>query len=86
MKTSVLIIEDEKDIRELLLQLLKIQYPDWKIWTAPTIKEALCLVEKEDFSLVISDCILPDGLACDLLPKIILLDTSSCEDKYQLFL
>ncbi|RUM89106.1 MAG: hypothetical protein DSZ24_02090 [Thermodesulfatator sp.] len=67
MAHKILLIEDEPDIREQLRDYLALLYPESEILTAATVAEAQKLLDRGDFSLVISDCQLPDGLACDIL-------------------
>ncbi len=66
---KILIIEDEKSIKELLKEFLELSFPEIEIWTAGTLEEAQRLWQEGTFDLIISDCLLPDGLACEFLER-----------------
>jgi len=68
MKDSILIIDDENDLRNLLIKLLKLE--DYNTFDAETGETALNLLMKEDISVVISDVKLPDINGIDLIPKV----------------
>ncbi len=68
MSDSILIIDDENDLRILLTKLLKLE--DYNTFDAETGKEALNILQKEDISVVISDVKLPDINGIDLVPKV----------------
>lgn len=59
---TLLLIEDNEDLLQLMVRLLNIEY---HIFTAQTGKEGLDLMEKEDIDLVVSDIMMPemDGIA-----------------------
>jgi two-component system sensor histidine kinase/response regulator len=63
MKNKILIIEDDEDLRENLKEIL--QYNDFEVLTANNGKEALELLDKNEFDLIISDLLMPvmDGLS-----------------------
>ena len=70
MKTSanILIIEDDKEVRELLFESLsKLGY---KIKKAGTGKEGLKKIQSNKIDVVILDILLPDVNGIDLLPQI----------------
>lgn len=68
MSDSILIIDDENDLRILLTKLLKLE--DYNTFDAETGKAALNILQKEDISVVISDVKLPDINGIDLVPKV----------------
>ncbi len=68
MRDSVLIIDDENDLRNLLIKLLKLE--DYSTFDAETGEAALNILQKEEISVVISDVKLPDINGIDLLPKL----------------
>ncbi|QJA05804.1 response regulator [Thermosulfurimonas marina] len=70
MAQRILLIEDDSDIREQLKEYLGLLAPGSEILTASNVAEAEKLLQEKSFSLVISDCLLPDGLACELLEGI----------------
>jgi len=65
---SVLIIDDEQEIRESLEQLLRLD--GYKADSASTAEEGLKKVEGGVFDLVLLDINLPDGNGLDLLKSI----------------
>lgn len=65
---KILIIEDTEQVSRLLK--LKIQKWGHEAKTASTGKEALDIVKKEMFDLVLLDIFLPDTIAYDLIPKL----------------
>lgn len=68
MKDTVLIIDDENELRKLLVKLLKLE--DYIVCDAETAEAGLSLLKKEDISVVITDVRLPDINGIDLIPKI----------------
>ncbi|HVO74974.1 MAG TPA: sigma-54 dependent transcriptional regulator [Ignavibacteriaceae bacterium] len=68
MKDSLLIIDDEADIRNLLLKLLNLE--GYKVLCAENGKNGLALVQKEDFGVVLADVRLPDINGLELIQKI----------------
>ncbi len=68
MKESILIIDDENDLRILLIKLLKLE--DFNTFDAATGEAGLNILKKEDISVVISDVKLPDVYGIDLIAKI----------------
>ncbi len=65
---KVLIIEDTKQVSNLLK--LKIERWGHSATVAATGQEALDIVKKEMFDLVLLDIFLPDTIAYDLIPKL----------------
>jgi two-component system, NtrC family, response regulator len=68
MKDSVLIIDDENDLRNLLVKLLKLE--NFIIFNAENGKQGMDLLSKDDISVVIIDVKLPDINGIDLISKI----------------
>ncbi len=68
MRDSILIIDDENDLRLLLTKLLKLE--DYVTFEAETGEAGLNILKTEDISVVISDVKLPDVYGIDLILKI----------------
>jgi len=68
MKDAILIIDDENELRKLLVKLLKLE--DYTIYDADTGISGLNLLKREDISVVITDVRLPDINGIDLIAKI----------------
>lgn len=66
---SALIVDDERDIRELLI--LTLGRMGLRISTAANLAEAHALLESDSFNLCITDMRLPDGSGIDLVNKIV---------------
>jgi DNA-binding NtrC family response regulator len=67
-KGSILIVDDEQEIRESLEQLLRLE--GYKAESAPTAEEGLKKVEGGIFDLVLLDINLPDSNGLDILKSI----------------
>jgi len=68
MKDSILIIDDEADLRNLLSKLISLE--GYKVQCAENGKSGLTLTQKEEFQVVIADVRLPDINGLDLIQKI----------------
>jgi len=68
VKDSVLIIDDEADLRSLLTKLLTLE--GFKVLCAENGRNGLALAQKEDFAVVVADVRLPDINGLDLIQKI----------------
>lgn len=68
MKESILIIDDENDLRSLLVRLLKLE--EFLTYDAENATQGLEILRKEDVSVVIVDVKLPDANGIDLVIKI----------------
>jgi len=68
MKDTILIIDDEADLRNLLLKLLSLE--GYKVICAEDGKSGLALAQKEEFAVVVADVRLPDINGLDLIQKI----------------
>jgi len=65
---SILIVEDEKDVSDVVAKYLKVESHDVK--TAGNIEEMYDQLERGCFDLIILDLLLPDGDAMDEIPTI----------------
>jgi two-component system, NtrC family, response regulator len=68
MKDSVLIIDDEPELRNLLVKLLNLE--GYKVQSAEDGKSGLALVHKDDFFVVVTDVRLPDINGIELIHSI----------------
>lgn len=68
MKDAVLIIDDEPELRNLLVKLLSLE--GYKVQSAEDGKNGLALVQKEDFVVVVTDVRLPDINGIELIQSI----------------
>lgn len=66
---KILIVEDEKSISSSLQSLLSDELPDYEILIADDGLEGLKQIEKEDFSLIISDIKMPKLSGTELLKQ-----------------
>ncbi len=67
---SILIVDDEVDIRESLLTLLESEFPDVQVSLAASGEEAITLLNKKSVDLVISDYKMPGMNGIDLLSRV----------------
>src|SRR5688572_1373560 len=67
MTLKVLIVEDDREIRGLLLSVLAVE--GFEVRTAVTVREARALLQHDSPDLVILDLGLPDGDGADLLQR-----------------
>jgi two-component system, NtrC family, response regulator len=65
---SVLIIDDEENLRKLLARVIELE--GYIVYQAPTVKEGLKVLTRESIQVVISDVKLPDGNGVELTSKI----------------
>ncbi|HEY6435071.1 MAG TPA: response regulator, partial [Ignavibacteriaceae bacterium] len=68
MKDSVLIIDDEPELRSLLVKLLNLE--GYKVQSAEDGKGGLAMVHKDDFLAVVTDVRLPDINGIELIQSI----------------
>lgn len=68
MKETILIIDDEASIRNVLAKLLKLE--DYIVIQAETGNEGISALAKEDINVVVSDVKLPDVNGIDLIAKV----------------
>lgn len=73
MPRTILVVDDDRVIRELCGQALK----KYRLLQAETCEEALRLYEKEQVDLVLSDINMPGGTGIDLLKQIKALDPNA---------
>lgn len=67
MKETILIIDDEEELRKLLTTLLKLE--GYQIFQASTGREGMIIAEKEEPAVIISDVRLPDISGLSLLSR-----------------
>lgn len=67
MPIPLLLIDDEVQLRSLLARILGLE--QYQVTEAGTAREALRLLEKEDFPVILCDVKLPDGNGVDLIPQ-----------------
>jgi len=72
-KTTILLVDDDKMIRELCVRALK----EYRVLQAGTCAEALHLYEKEPVDLILSDVMMPGDSGIDLLRQIKALDPNA---------
>ncbi len=68
MKESILIIDDESELRNLLVKLLRLD--DYITYDAENGRSGLDFIKKDDVAVVITDVRLPDINGIDLINKI----------------
>lgn len=68
--TSILLIEDFKDIRMWLSGLLHEAFNAVEITEAATVSQANAILDSQSFDIVILDLNLPDGTGVDILRRI----------------
>ncbi|KAF0807623.1 putative DNA-binding response regulator [Alcanivorax xiamenensis] len=69
MKTA-LIVEDHRESREWLTELLRQAFPGISVVTADTLSNASAKASKENFNLAVVDISLPDGSGVDLVTEL----------------
>jgi putative nucleotidyltransferase with HDIG domain len=65
LRSRILIVDDEQEITEILSDLLS---PSYECVTCGSAEEALALMRRSDFSLVISDITMPGMSGLDMIP------------------
>ncbi len=68
VKKQILVVEDNQDIRELVIQMLV--FEDYDILTAKDGEEALELISLHRFDLILLDIMLPSISGMEVLTKI----------------
>jgi two-component system NtrC family response regulator len=68
MKSSILIIDDEVKLSELMARILVLE--GYNVIQAPNAKAGLRLIEREDVRVVLSDVKLPDANGVELVQRI----------------
>jgi len=68
MKASVLVVDDEENLRKLLSRVVELE--GYAVAQAASVKEALKVLQHDVFQVVISDVKLPDGNGIDLTARI----------------
>jgi signal transduction histidine kinase len=64
----ILLVEDHPDTRRIMARLLKSL--GYSVETAGSVKEALELIDKQAFDLLLSDIGLPDGSGTDIMTRV----------------
>lgn len=67
MKGTVLIIDDEKQLRGLLKRIIELE--DYTVWEVGDLKSAWKILENQSIQVVLSDVKLPDGNGVDFTQK-----------------
>ncbi|MET3126518.1 DNA-binding NtrC family response regulator [Arcicella rosea] len=67
MKGTVLIIDDEKQLRGLLKRIIELE--DYTVWEVGDLKSAWKILENQAIQVVLSDVKLPDGNGVDFTQK-----------------
>ena len=67
-KATILIIDDEDDIRNLLTRIIRLE--DYQVLQAENATKGLKVLEKEEIHTVICDVKLPDANGVELIPKL----------------
>lgn len=68
MDTTLLIIDDESRLRQLLAQILKLE--GYQVLEAENVRSALLVLQRQEVHVVISDVKLPDGRGIELTATI----------------
>ncbi len=68
VKKQILVVEDNQDLRELIIQMLVVE--DYDILTAKDGEEALKLISLHRFDLILLDMMLPSISGMEVLTKI----------------
>jgi two-component system NtrC family response regulator len=68
MKASVLVVDDEENLRKLLSRVVELE--GYSVAQAASVKEAIKMLQHDLFQVVISDVKLPDGNGIDLTARI----------------
>ncbi len=68
VKKQILVVEDNQDLRELIIQMLVVE--DYDILTAKDGEEALKLISLHRFDLILLDIMLPGISGMEVLTKI----------------
>lgn len=69
-EVKTLLVEDNKDFRELVGQMLRDRYPAMVISEAGSCSDALKIMDSHRHNLVFMDINLPDGIGLDLTKTI----------------
>lgn len=68
MPIPLLLIDDEVNLRALLARILGLEH--YQVTEAGTAREALRLLEKDDFPVILCDVKLPDANGVELIPQL----------------
>lgn len=67
---SVLVVDDSRLTRMIIVKLIKTHFDNWNITEATNAKEALECVGSQSFDLISLDHNMPDGTGYEILPEI----------------
>jgi two-component system chemotaxis response regulator CheY len=67
---SLLVVDDSRLTRMIIIKLVTAHFSDWKITEATNAKEALECVDRELFDFISLDHNMPDATGYDILPHI----------------
>lgn len=67
---SILIVDDETKLRELLRRVILLENESFEVEEAESIKSTLKLLEKKNIDVIICDVKLPDGSGLDIIQEI----------------
>ena len=61
---TILIVDDEPMLRDMMTEFFKINHPNWTILTSPSVENALETLAGHQIDLVVTDLVLPgaDGI------------------------
>ena len=66
---SVLVVDDSRLTRMMIIKMIKTHHHDWPIREAATVSEALACVNSQSFDYISLDHNMPDGNGYDILPQ-----------------
>ncbi|MFW9975301.1 MAG: response regulator [Candidatus Thorarchaeota archaeon] len=67
MVIRVLLVDDDVELLDVARNLLQQEEPDFEIEVSSSIKDVLAILEKEEFSVIISDYLMPDSSGLEIL-------------------
>ncbi len=67
---KILLVEDNKEFREIVGVMLRDQFPDARVSEASSCRSAMDILNQEFHNLVFMDIKLPDGIGLDLTRSI----------------
>jgi DNA-binding response OmpR family regulator len=66
----ILLVDDDKDTREMMSVLLTLENSDYEVFSAADANEALTLMQTRKFDLYILDSLLPDMSGVELCARV----------------
>lgn len=67
---SVLVVDDSRLTRMMIVKMIKTHHSDWPITEAASVSEALECVNSQTFDFISLDHNMPDGTGYEILPQI----------------